>query len=75
MYIRCAPHLRLRSIFRLKSAPHQHLLYIVYLVSLKAIWLAPRRTFLNQDLHFLHPLFFKLFISYISCTFCTLFIR
>ncbi|MFS8008185.1 hypothetical protein Hanom_Chr14g01269721 [Helianthus anomalus] len=41
MYIRRAPHLRLRSIFRLKSAPHLRLLYIVRLVSLKAIWLAP----------------------------------
>ncbi|MFS8007403.1 hypothetical protein Hanom_Chr14g01260601 [Helianthus anomalus] len=41
MYIRCAPHLRLKSIFRLKSVPHLRLLYIVRLVSLKAIWLAP----------------------------------
>ncbi|MFS7996424.1 hypothetical protein Hanom_Chr12g01129821 [Helianthus anomalus] len=41
MYVRRSPHLRLRSIFRLKSAPHLRLLYIVRLVSLKAIWLAP----------------------------------
>ncbi|KAF5761764.1 hypothetical protein HanXRQr2_Chr16g0768901 [Helianthus annuus] len=58
MYIRRAPHLRLRSIFRLKSAPHLRLLYIMRLVSLKAIWLAPwvasrlRHAFLNQAFKF-----------------------
>ncbi|KAJ0872539.1 hypothetical protein HanRHA438_Chr11g0524831 [Helianthus annuus] len=53
MYKKCAPQLRLRSIFTLKSAPQLRFLYIVRLTSHKAMGYAPRcalrlrRAFLN----------------------------
>ncbi|MFS8005775.1 hypothetical protein Hanom_Chr13g01241241 [Helianthus anomalus] len=54
MYKKRAPQLRLRSIFTLKSAPQLRFLYIVRLMSHKAMGFAPRcalrlrRAFLNQ---------------------------